>query len=98
MVYTRLAEVLNPGTWVAQAVAFPRPRFQMNRFREVMFAAGFAEIRSQAPSGRAITRKVPNRRWYAHLSGNQNSAREYLLYIGGVETPSYRAVKGECIH
>lgn len=78
-IYNRLREVLSPATWIAQAVAFSKPKNQLARFREVMSSAGFEEVLNPGFSGRPITRKIPNRRWYALLSANQNSAQEYLL-------------------
>lgn len=78
-IYTRLREILDRSTLVAQIVAFSNPKYQLARFREAMSAAGFDEVVNPDMSRFAITRTIPNRRWYALLSSNQNSAREYLL-------------------
>ena len=78
-IYTNLHAIIQPTTLVAQAVAFARPRVQLAKLRNAMENAGFEEIRAPRLGGRPLTRAIPNRRWYALLSENQNAAKEYLL-------------------
>jgi hypothetical protein len=78
-VYSQLRDSLPRNTVLAQVVGFSDPRRQLERFRESMREAGYRELMYPEAAQRAISRVIPNRRWYSWVSPKRDSAREYLL-------------------
>jgi len=76
-----LREVVKPGTFVIQLVAFSAPRQHLRRYLNNMALAGFQEVKGDTHNRpfRRIWREVPRRRWHANLKGDLNSSREVVL-------------------
>lgn len=79
MVYSRFRESLPRNAILAQVVGFSDPRRQLERFRKSMREAGYRELTRPEAAERAISRVIPNRRWYSWVSPKRDSTHEYLL-------------------
>jgi 16S rRNA G966 N2-methylase RsmD len=75
-IFRELCSILSPGAIVAQVVAFPRSRDHLARYLQTMEDAGYS---AEFMQDTKIVRPVPNRRWYASLSGDGHGPREYVL-------------------
>jgi len=64
---------------VVQLTAFTDVAAHLPRYLDSMRTAGYAEVRPFGGASRALSRYVPNRRWYAELQGDTSAARELLL-------------------
>ncbi|MBN2084061.1 MAG: hypothetical protein JW748_02465 [Anaerolineales bacterium] len=78
-----IRDVLLPGAFMVQLLAFGRPKTQLSRYLATMKEAGFEEISFDTSHvgmkrGR-IWRDVPNRRWHAAIKGNTHSSKEVVL-------------------
>ncbi len=74
--YRSVASVLSPDGHVVQLVGFADASSQLPEYRRCMHAAGFEEC--EIRSGR-LSRRVPNRKWYAALKGSSDASTELLL-------------------
>ena len=71
--FLSVARVVADDAHVVQLVGFQRVETQLPEYLSCMSEAGFEEV-----AGR-LSRRVPNRKWYAKLKGNVDAATEYLL-------------------
>ena len=78
-----IRNVLRPGAYMVQLLAFSDPQSQLSRYLANMASAGFKEVnlkRHQTASNNArIWRNVPNRKWHASLQGNTSGSKEVVL-------------------
>jgi len=78
-----IRNVLRPGAYMIQLLAFSDPQSQLSRYLVNMDSAGFKEVnlkRHQTASNNArIWRNVPNRKWHASLQGNTSGSKEVVL-------------------
>ncbi len=74
-------EVMHDGAFIVQMLSFSDPASQLQRYLEVMDAAGFDEIsRRDSVSRRVrIWRRVPSRAWHATMQGLLSSSKEVVL-------------------
>ena len=76
--FTAVREMMRPGGYCVQMVAFSDKSVQLPRYLRSMESAGFNEVRD--PGGkRRIWRDVPNRRWHAMSKGDTPASREVVL-------------------
>lgn len=75
--FSAIRRAARDGAVMVQMIAFSNPARQFSRYLSTMQRAGFSELR---PDGRRrIWRRVPGRRWHAHLQGQTSSSREVVL-------------------
>jgi hypothetical protein len=77
------AALADPNTVIVQMVAFADPSWQLDRYLETMYEAGFIEmclplLRNDG-DGR-LWRSVPNRRWYSDQRGATPGSQEVVLF------------------
>jgi hypothetical protein len=72
-----IRQIMLPGAWMVQMVAFNRPDEQLRRYLDNMETGGFAEV-SLGGKDR-IWRHVPHRKWHATFVGKTHSANEVVL-------------------
>ena len=75
--FASLRKLLTPGAVVIQVVGFGDLRAQLPRYREAMLLAGYRE---DFDGGERLSRRVPNRKWYAKLQ-DENAAADELMLI-----------------
>lgn len=84
-VYKNLHNILCHESLVFQLVGFSEPENQLPRFLKAMTDAGFEEVEihedtpEEGPDKERVTRRVPNRKWYASLQGKTPSTKEFLF-------------------
>ena len=71
--------VVAPDATVVQLVGFGNVAAQLPRYLAAMQDAGFEECRVDGQATLAVSRSVPNRRWYTHLRGPIDASSERLL-------------------
>ncbi len=71
--------VVADNATVVQLVGFGNVAAQLPRYLAAMRDAGFEECRLDSRARVAVSRSVPNRRWYTHLSGPIDASSERLL-------------------
>jgi hypothetical protein len=74
--FRSVARVLAPDGHVVQLVGFSNAPSQLPVYLDCMRTAGFEECEFQS---RRLSRRVPNRKWYATLKGSVDASRELLL-------------------
>lgn len=78
-----IRNVLRPGAYMVQLLAFSDPQTQFPRYLANMKAAGFKEIDFKQPDSLSCTpriwRDVPNRKWHATLQGKTCGSKEVVL-------------------
>jgi hypothetical protein len=74
--FRSVTRVLAPDAYVVQLVGFSDASSQLPLYLESMHAAGLKEC--EIPGGR-LSRRVPNRKWYAKLKGSVDASLEVLL-------------------
>ncbi len=81
--FESICKVSNKGTLVVQMIAFSKPEWQLPRYLETMYSAGFEEesisLSSDDIAGR-VWRSVPGRKWYASQLGTTGGSREVVLF------------------
>lgn len=77
--FESLRVVIDPQGWVVQLVGFADTQTQLPRYLEAMETAGFRET-FLTNTGKRLTRRVPNRKWYAKLKGPVDASCELLLF------------------
>ncbi len=79
--FQALRPLLAPDALVALIVGFSNPAEQLPAFHGAMFRAGYDEADPLDVPQEALTRDVPNRRWYVRVRGKGKAAsRELLLF------------------
>lgn len=76
--FRSVREAMDPQGTVVQLIGFSDRRHQLPLYLAAMAAAGFDEMTTVGELER-LTRRVPNRKWYAKLQGNVDAASELLL-------------------
>ncbi len=76
-----ISQLLLPGAYVVQMLAFTDPSVQLPRYLDNMQTAGFREvcINCKGRASSRIWRVVPNRKWHALLRGETSASREVVL-------------------
>ncbi len=79
--FTEMKSAIDQDALIVQFVAFSEPDSQLDLYLASMHSAGYKELfpLKDAHTDRPF-RIVPNRKWYAHLSDNQNASKEILLF------------------
>jgi hypothetical protein len=75
--FRSMRSLLDRDALVVQLVGFSNTATQLPSYLAAMDAAGFA--RRELP-GADLTRRVPNRKWYAKLKGHVDASAELLLF------------------
>jgi hypothetical protein len=78
-----IRQVMVPGAYMVQMVAFSRPGDQLPLYLHNMELAGFCEVFLERAGGSTralrIWRDVPHRKWHATLNGKTHSSREVMF-------------------
>lgn len=78
-----IRQVMVPGAYMVQMVAFSSPGDQLPLYLHNMELAGFSEVFPEGAGGNTmplrIWRDVPHRKWHAALNGKTHSSREVVL-------------------
>jgi len=78
-----IRNVLRPGAYIVQLLAFSDPQTQLPRYLSNMETAGFKEVnfkeRNNVSCNARIWRDVPSRKWHAALQGRTYGSREVVL-------------------
>jgi DNA modification methylase len=78
-----IRNVLRPGAYMVQLLAFSDPQTQLPRYLSNMEAAGFKEVdfkeRDNVSCNARIWRDVPSRKWHAMLQGKTSGSKEVVL-------------------
>lgn len=79
--FESVAEVCSKQTLLVQMIAFSDVSWQLERYLEVMNAAGFKECTVSTATSRndRVWRAVPHRKWYAQ-NNSKGSAKELVLF------------------
>ena len=77
-IFSMLNTRLERGTRIVQLIAFSRPQSQLRRYLDAMRCAGLAGI-GLTDTESAISRMVPNRKWYIRTAARSPTRREYIL-------------------
>lgn len=81
--FKSIAKICDKNTTIIQLVGFSTPTWQLNKYLEIMKAAGFREKKyrtiANMNDGR-LWRYVPNRKWYADHKGQTGSSKEVVLF------------------
>jgi hypothetical protein len=76
-------QVMMPGAYMVQMVAFNNPDDQLPLYLRNMQLAGFSEVFPERAGGSTmplrIWRDVPHRKWHAALNGKTHSSQEVVL-------------------
>lgn len=81
--FKSLKSLLDPAALVVQMVAFSDPSWQVSRFLESMYEAGYDEIMPESlgiEHENRIWRDVPGRKWYAVIHGSLGTSKELVLF------------------
>lgn len=79
-VFSSVREIIAPDGIVVQLVGFADFRRQLPRYLDAMAEAGFDATTPSGLGQTALSRNVPNRKWYAKLQGAQDASSEVLLF------------------
>ncbi len=71
--------MLDGRSVVVQLIAFSDPERQLPSYLHTLQSAGLVEVQIAGADGGALSRDVPNRKWYAEMQGRTASSREILL-------------------
>jgi DNA modification methylase len=78
-----IRNVLRPGAYMVQLLAFSDPQTQLPRYLSNMEAAGFKEVNFKEQDNinynSRIWRDVPSRKWHAMLQGKTSGSKEVVL-------------------
>ncbi|SRR6266704_5601867 len=77
--FRSLIPLLDRTAVIAQLVAFADPESQLQRYLGTMQEAGYIQLTDADRSIGELTRRVPNRKWYARSKPNGRAASELLL-------------------
>jgi hypothetical protein len=79
-VFSSVRELLARDGIVVQLIGFADVQRQLPRYLETMQEAGFATWRPPGLEKTYLSRRVPNRKWYAKLQGAVDASSEMLLF------------------
>lgn len=74
-----LAELADAKTLIVQLVAFRDPDIQLPLYLKALGEIGLEKCDVVVGGGKALTRDVPNRKWYANLGVQSSSSVEFLV-------------------
>ncbi|MBN2018718.1 MAG: hypothetical protein JW749_00660 [Sedimentisphaerales bacterium] len=78
-----IRNVLRPGAYMVQLLAFSDPQNQLPRYLANMETAGFKEVNFKEQDNiscdKRIWRDVPSRKWHAMLKGKTSGSKEVVL-------------------
>jgi len=77
--FQSVRKVIAPSGLVVQLVGFANTEKQLPRYLEAMEDAGFKEYIPSLEDSNRLGRQVPNRKWYARVSGKKTDASSELL-------------------
>jgi len=91
-VFSSVRQVIASDGLVVQLVGFADVSTQLPRFQNSMAEAGFVEWTPAKLAQARISRRVPNRKWYAKIRGTMDTSSELLLFHRPYEphTPTSR--------
>jgi hypothetical protein len=85
--FSSVRQLLRPDALVVQLVGFAEIESQLPMYLAAMNKAGYERCFISGLHARALTRAVPNRRWYAKLQGAVDASTELLLFHRPQLTP-----------
>jgi DNA modification methylase len=78
--FLNLKNIINRNTIIAQIISFSNPNVQLDKYMDLMDKAGYKELINVIKPEYALSRHIPNRKWYANLKDDNKYFKEYILF------------------